>query len=60
MFIDTNNIEMEREFSVGDIVSYANIKLIHANDNKAPLKVVIAKTLVWLLIISMITGLFFI
>ena len=59
-----NNMSFERNeeqhFSIEDIVSYSNIEITHANDNKTPMKIVVFKSVVWLLIISLIAGLFFI
>ena len=49
----------EEYFSVEDIVSYSNIEITHVNDNRAPMAVVAKKTIVWLLILSMIAGIFF-
>jgi hypothetical protein len=49
----------ENYFRVEDVVSYTNIKIYHINDNKAPIKIVIAKYCVWLFIISLLLGLFF-
>lgn len=58
-----NNISFEKDeeqhFSIEDIVSYSNIKITHANDNKTPMKIVVFKSVVWLLIISFIASLFF-
>lgn len=49
----------EEYFSIEDIVSYSNIEITHVNDNRAPMAVVAKKTIVWLLILSMIAGIFF-
>ncbi|MBQ7674430.1 MAG: hypothetical protein IJT36_07990 [Alphaproteobacteria bacterium] len=49
----------EEYFSVEDIVSYSNIEITHVNDNRAPMAVVAKKTIVWLLVLSMIAGIFF-
>lgn len=58
-----NNISFEKNeeqhFSIEDIMSYSNIEITHANDNKTPMKIVVFKSVVWLLIISLIAGLFF-
>lgn len=58
-----NNISFEKDeeqhFSIEDIMSYSNIEITHANDNKTPMKIVVFKSVVWLLIISLIAGLFF-
>jgi len=58
-----NNISFEKDeeqhFSIEDIVSYSSIEITHVNDNKMPMKVVAFKSMVWLIIISLIAGLFF-
>ncbi len=58
-----NNISFEKDeeqhFSIEDIVSYSNIEITHVNDNKTPIKVVLFKSVIWLVIISLIAGLFF-
>lgn len=57
-----NNTEIsevnEERFLIEDIVSYSNIEITHVNDNRAPLKVMTAKLIVWLLIAAMIASLF--
>jgi hypothetical protein len=56
--MNTNVDRIEREyFSIEDVVSYSNIEITHANDNKAPVKVIATKAIVWLLIISMVAAL---
>lgn len=58
MNISVNESE-EEYFSIEDIVSYSNIEITHVNDNRAPMAVVAKKTIAWLLILSMIAGIFF-
>ena len=59
MYISEREIEEER-YSIEDtIVPYSNIEITHANDNKPPFKVMVKKTVVWLLIIGMIAGILF-
>ena len=59
MYISEIEIEEER-FSIEDvIVPYSNIEITHVNDNKPPFKVMVKKAVVWLLIIGMVVGLFF-
>ena len=59
MYISEREIEEER-FSIEDIiVPYSNIEITHVNDNKPPFKVLLKKTVVWVLIIGMIASLFF-
>lgn len=59
MYISEIEIEEER-FSIEDvIVPYSNIEITHVNDNKPPFKVMVKKAVVWLLIIGMVAGLFF-
>ena len=48
----------EERFSIEDIVSYSNIEITHVNDNRAPMKVVTARVVVWLLIAAMVASLF--
>ncbi|MDR1375328.1 MAG: hypothetical protein LBJ45_00745 [Holosporaceae bacterium] len=56
--MNTSVDRIEKEyFSIEDVVSYSNIEITHANDNKAPLKVMATKVIVWLVIISMIAAL---
>ncbi len=51
----------EEYFSVEDvIVSYSNIEITHVNDNKAPVEIMAKKAIIWLLLASMIVGIFFI
>ena len=51
----------EEYFSIEDIiVSYSNIEITHVNDNKAPVEVIAKKAIIWLLLASMIVGIFFI
>lgn len=59
MNIGVNESE-EEYFSVEDIVSYSNIEITHVNDNRAPMAVVAKKTIVWLLVLCMIAGMFFV
>lgn len=50
----------EKHFSVEDVVSYSNIEITHANDNKAPIKIVATKIVVWLVIALMLAALYFV
>lgn len=51
MSINVSEVQ-EEYFSIEDvIVQYANIKITHANDNKAPIKTTLRKMSVWLVII---------
>lgn len=59
MYINTREIEEERFMIEDVVVSYSNIEITHVNDNKPPFKVILKKGITWLLIISMIAGLFF-
>ncbi len=58
-----NNIRLnddeEQYFSIEDIMSYSNIEITHVNDNKTPIRIIAFKVVVWLLIIALIAGLFF-
>lgn len=57
MYINRRDIP---EGSIEDvIVPYSNIEITHANDNKAPLKVIVKKAVVWVLIVSVAVGLLF-
>lgn len=59
MNINVKGIE-EEIFSLEDyIVHYSSIELTHANDNEAPIKVVITKFCIGALILAGIVGLFF-
>lgn len=59
-----NNISFEKDeehiFSIEDIVSYSNIEITHANDNRTPIKIIACKSIVWLLIVALLVGLFLI
>ena len=37
----------EKEFSLEDVVTYSNIEITHANDNKAPCRKIIGKIIFW-------------
>lgn len=51
------NETKQEHFSVEDVVvSYSNIEITHANDNKAPVKVTLTKIVVVLVIIALIAG----
>ncbi|MBR1735219.1 MAG: hypothetical protein IJ730_07265 [Alphaproteobacteria bacterium] len=59
MNISVDEIEQEEYFTIEDvIVSYSNIEITHVNDNKAPMKVIAKRIAVWLIIISMLAGIF--
>ena len=59
MYINEEEVEEER-YSVEDvIVPYSNVKITHVNDNKPPLMLVFKRTVLWVLIASMLAGLFF-
>jgi hypothetical protein len=59
--MNMNADEMQKKyFSVEDVVSYLNIELTNANDNKAPAKVVVAKVVVWVLVAALTAALFLI
>lgn len=59
MNISVRGIE-EEIFSLEDhIVEYSSIELTHANDNKAPLKVIFSKIIVYAFITAAVIGLFF-
>lgn len=59
MNIDTNRNE-EETFCIEDVVSYSNIEISHVNDNRTPIKTLIAKNAIWLIILALITALIFI
>jgi hypothetical protein len=48
----------EEHFCLENIMSYSNIEITHANDNRAPLKTLVARAAVSLAIIAMIAWLF--
>ena len=51
----------EESFSIGDIiVSYSDIEISHANDNRPPLKFIVKKVAVWAIITIMAVGLLFV
>lgn len=62
MNIDTNGYENEENiFSVEDvIVPYFNIEINHVNDNKSPTIVTLKKAIVWLLLATLLAGLFYV
>lgn len=43
----------ERNFSIEDIVTYSNIEITHANDNKMPSGKLIRKVIFWGCIITL-------
>jgi len=55
-----NNIDqVEKEgFSLGDVMLYSNIEITHANDNKAPTRVIMVKVVIWAIIFAMLLALF--
>ena len=58
MYMNTRDLENE-SFSIGDIiVPCSSIEITHINDNKAPLKEKFKRSVVWLLIIAMLAGIF--
>lgn len=58
MYVNEKEIEEER-YSIEDVVvPYSNVKITHANDNKPPLKLVFKRAVLWILLASMVTGLF--
>jgi len=43
-----NTVRVEKkEFSLEDIVTYSNIEITHANDNKTPRGKIIGKIIFW-------------
>jgi hypothetical protein len=44
-------------FSIGDIVSYSNIEISNANDNKPPIKVIAVKIVVFCIIAILVAAL---
>ena len=59
MYISEKEVKEER-YSIEDvIVSYSNLKITHVNDNKPPLKLIFKRAVLWVLLISMVVGLFF-
>jgi hypothetical protein len=48
----------EEPFCLESIMSYSNIEITHANDNRAPLKTLIARGVVGMAIIAMLAWLF--
>lgn len=60
MNVDTNNQNKERIFCLEEIVvPYFNIEITHVNDNKAPKIVTIKKAVVWLLLVAILAGIFY-
>jgi hypothetical protein len=49
-----------KHFSVEDVVSYLNVEITHANDNRVPTKVIVAKIAVWLVVAAFFGMLFLI
>lgn len=60
MNIGANNQREADIFCVEEIVvPYFNIEITHANDNKAPMVVTVKKAIIWLLLISILAGIFY-
>jgi hypothetical protein len=47
----------KRDFSIEDVVSYSNIEITHANDNALPMKIIVTRAIVWVVIIASIAAL---
>ncbi len=59
MYISEKEVEEERYGIEDIIVPYSNVKITHANDNKPPLRLVFKRVVLWVLLLSMLVGLFF-
>ncbi|MBE6446972.1 MAG: hypothetical protein E7015_00570 [Alphaproteobacteria bacterium] len=58
MYMNTRDIEKEG-FSVRNIVvPCSQIKITHANDNRAPFKERVKQSIVWILVAIMIIGIY--
>lgn len=58
---DGNDKDEEDIFCVESIVvPYFNVEITHANDNRAPKIVTIKKVVVWLLLVCLLAGIFYI
>jgi hypothetical protein len=47
----------KRFFSVEDVVSYSNVEITNANDNKPPLKIITVKAAVFCIIVALVVAL---
>jgi hypothetical protein len=50
----------KKNFSIEDVMSYSNIEITSANDNKPPTKIVAARAIVFFVIAALVAALFFI
>jgi hypothetical protein len=57
MNVSANELE-KKYFSIEDVVSYSNIEITNANDNKPPARVVAMKVGVAAILVIMILALF--
>jgi hypothetical protein len=56
--MNINTSEMEkRNFSIEDVVSYSNIEITHVNDNSPPMKVIVVRAVVWIVIVASVAAL---
>ena len=59
MYMNSSDEIEEERFEIEDIVvPYSSIEINHVNDNKPPLRFVLKRAIVWILIAVMVAGLF--
>ena len=59
MSIIVREREQERFIIEDFIVPYSNIKITNVNDNKPPLKIVLKKAVIWMILVAMLASLMF-